>query len=107
MGTMQLLVVVILGLMSIFLLAFGFLIMKYQLADIIAGYDDSKVMDKTGLARLVGINLITIGIIGMFIVLAGMILNFENWLWFILIFVIVLFVFCFRILLGQKRYQTL
>lgn len=105
--TMQLLVVTILSLMSIFLLALGFLIMKYQLVDIIAGYDDSKERDRPGLARLVGINLMIVGIIGLFIVSAGTILNLENWFWTALIFVSVLFIFCIRIILGQKRYQAL
>ena len=103
---MQMLTAVLLAIMSGLLLVLGYLVSRYQLVDIIAGYDRSKVEDKGGLANMVGWNLMLIGIVGILIVVIGTLLDLADWFWPSFFFVTVLFIFCFRIMVKQKKYET-
>jgi len=65
------------------------------------------VKDKAALANIVGKNLMLIGMIGILIVLIGTLLDPADWFWLAFFFVVVLFIFCFRIMVKQKKYETL
>jgi hypothetical protein len=102
---MQILIIVVLSLLSITLFGLGLIINKFQLVDILAGYDPSKVRDPPGLARFVGMNLMIAGILGTFVVSAAALLDLQDGFWPAIFFVAVLFIFCLRIVLGQKKLE--
>lgn len=95
-------IVLAIGSVPIFIL--GFVIWKFKVVEIIAGYDENKVTDKDGLARWVGIGLMltSIAMIGSYFILENF--DFSNGLK-ILILVGVLNILLLVMVLGTKRYE--
>ncbi len=58
--------IIVTVLIGVTCVAFGYLISKKQMLDMLAGYDPKKVTDKEGLARWVGTNLVLMGILAFF-----------------------------------------
>lgn len=54
----------------------GFVIWRYNVVDIISGYDASKTIDKQSLAKWLGSNLIIIGILSILFAVISIISNF-------------------------------
>ncbi len=85
-------------------IAFGYLIGKKQMLDMLAGYDPKKVTDKEGLATWVGANLVLMGILAFFSV--GLMAVFpQARTTLLLVYALgAIPLLCVIIILGNRRY---
>ncbi|MEJ6951491.1 DUF3784 domain-containing protein [Natronospora cellulosivora (SeqCode)] len=86
------------------LLILGFLIWKFEIVDIIAGYDESKTKDKSGLAKWVGRNLLIMGALLLLLIIIDIYLNLSPSLILILMLLIMGVISIFTAM-GTKKYE--
>ncbi len=88
---------------GVLVLGLGGAIWKFNFVEIIAGYEEKRIIDKQGLTKWVGTNLIFMGIVLVFISILGY--WFCETVWISVIFVTVVILFSIRIAVGCKRYE--
>lgn len=86
---------------GVFLTILGFLLYKYKMVEMLAGYDENKVTDKEGLAKWSGVNLILMGSTIVVVCLIGLILDFNTTILFILTVV----ASSIRMIIGSKELE--
>ena len=90
---------------GVFLILIGLMVWKLKVVGIIARYDSEKVIDKDGLARWVGRNLVLMGILVILLGVIGMIvLNVEPY-FIIPIYMIIVLGISIVTVIGTRRYQ--
>lgn len=94
----------ILFIMNIPIILLGYLIYKYNLSSIIAGYDKDKVIDEMGLTKFIGTNIALMGITSNVLMF---IFNFYrmNSLLNILVILIVYAIIIIKINIKSKKYE--
>lgn len=90
---------------GVLLIILGILIWKKQMVSLLAGYDEKKVIDKQGLAKWVGSNMIIFGAI---VVLLSFAIIFSKINTLILLFgiVVIILIMACLIALGCKKYES-
>ncbi|WIF95892.1 DUF3784 domain-containing protein [Caminicella sporogenes] len=92
---------IIFAIVGIFNLLIGILLYKYNMVEMLAGYDKNKIIDKEGLAKWTGVNFILMGLAIIVISVIGLVLNFNT----ILFFIITVVGLCVRMIIGNKKYE--
>lgn len=86
-------------------LLLGYFIRYKQMVEIIAGYDPKKVVDREGLAKWVGSNLILLGITAFFAFGAEFALSSAGVKIFMGYHLLIVLGICVRTALGCKKYE--
>lgn len=86
---------------GVFFALLGFLVFKFKMIEILAGYDEKKVIDKDGLARWTGSNLILMGI---GVVVSSVICDIAD-INSVFFFVSIVLLIVMRIIIGNRRYE--
>lgn len=95
---------IITGLIGIFLLLVGSLITRFNLVEVIAGYEPNKVKDKEGLARWVGGHLMVMGILGVVSGFLGYFFSGQS-LYIALVYFLTIPVLAVKTALGSRRFE--
>lgn len=96
--------IVITVLIGITCVAFGYLIGKKQMLEILAGHDPKKVTDKKGLARWVGTNLVLMGVLAFFSAALMAVFPQTRTVLLLVYALAAIPLLCVRIILGNRRY---
>lgn len=98
------LLIIILEFLLVFFLVIGYLIRFRGRVDLIAGYQEGRIRDPKGLARVVGDSLLLLGILGG--VTLGLIISFpqREVTFFLLYAAVIVPVMSIVSLLGSRRY---
>lgn len=95
----------IFAILSVPLMIIGVMLYKFEMVELLAGYDKEKVADKTGLARWTGGNIFLMGFTVAAIASVFYFLNiqFEHTP---IIYMAIILILVARILHGIKRYEV-
>ncbi|MCL1996475.1 MAG: DUF3784 domain-containing protein [Defluviitaleaceae bacterium] len=89
---------------SVLFIVLGTLVVKYEMVELLAGYNEKKVADKKGMARWCGFNLILMGIINITLLALFSVAQIGfSYVSFIYMAVIVILVV--RTVIGCRRYE--
>lgn len=85
-------------LIGIMLIILGIIIYKYNLLNLLAGYDDSKIKDKDKYANFIGKNLINTGILIIFLSIISLLFPLFIQIVFLIISISILLIFLILII---------
>lgn len=96
---------VIMALIGSLLLLFGFIVWRFKIAGVVAGYDSTLVKDPDGLARWMGKCIMGLGLLAWLVGALGLLFPFRNSDTMVFIAFMVLFMISIAIALaGTQRY---